>query len=670
MVKEKKAKEDNEMKKPKEKIEEKMIEEDIKEVIAEVGEEIKTEEATKTKHKPKKEDVEKEDADIDSVKDDSVKDDSVNDDSVKDVSKSENLNNGGSKNLWFYAIVMIGLVMIAFWVYTNYTEDAELDNSGELDNYNDLELSESARLEFYVMSQCPYGTIVEDSIIDVLDTMGGSLEFTIDYIANDLGDGKFNSLHGQPEVDENIRQLCAMKYNPDEYMDFIICQNKDIMNADKTFEKCADSAGLDYESINACFESGEGADLLSESIKRAEAREARGSPTIYLDGEAYDGKRDSDSFLKAVCAKVDHPACTGVPVCSDDVDCPSKQGKIPKCLNPGTEEAECSYVDSVKVYMVVLNDKECSTCDTTRIVEVTEQLFSGVEIEYVDINSESGKAVADMYEVEYLPAYILTKELEDTNTWQENLQVRGAFEKIGENYKLLDAATGATWHVDEEKREEQEELLSKYPDENLKVLGYDSDKPRLDYFVMAFCPYGNPADEAASELYNLFGDKVEIVPHYIISVSGGKIQSLHGEQEGNQGVRELCALEELGYEDFFKFTLRINKDCSYGNVDTCWESVAESVGVDIEAISDCESSRKLDIAEEQDAIIKKLLTLDQMGQLSMPRASPTFLINGATYEGRRDPESIKKALCALFESTPKECSTTISASSAASDGNC
>ena len=667
LAKEKKVKEDKKMKKP----EEKIIDEDIKEVVAEVTEEDNNEEANeeaaKTENKPKEKSVDKEHVDKEDVDTDSV-----DNDDVEHVPKSESLNNEGSKNLWFYAVVMIGLVMIAFWVYTNYTEDAELDNYSELDNYGDLELSESgsARLEFYVMSQCPYGTLVEDSIIDVLETMGDSLDFTIDYIASDLGDGKFSSLHGQPEVDENIRQLCAMKYNPDEYMDFIICQNKDIMNADKTFEKCADSAGLDYDSINACFESGEGADLLSESIKKAEAREARGSPTIYLDGEAYDGKRDSDSFLKAICVKVEHPACTGLPACSDDTDCPAKEGKIPKCLNPGTEEAECSYVDSVKVYMVVLNDKECDTCDTTRIVEVTKQLFSGVEIEYVDISSKDGKAVADMYDVEYLPAYILTKELEDTNTWQENLQVRGAFEKVGENYKLLDAATGATWAVDEEKRKEQEELLSNYPDENLKVLGYDSDKPRLDYFVMAFCPYGNPADEAASELYNLFGDKVEIVPHYIISVSGDKIQSLHGEQEGNQGVRELCALEELGYEDFFKFTLGINEDCSYGNVDTCWESVAESVGVDIEAISDCESSRKLDIANEQDAIIKKLLTLDRTGQLSMPRASPTFLINGETYSGGRDPESIKKTLCVLFESAPKECSTIISASSAASDGNC
>ena len=43
-------------------------------------------------------------------------------------------------------------------------------------------------------------------------------------------------------------------------------------------------------------------------------------------------------------------------------------------------------------------------------------------------------------------------------------------------------------------------MLKSYPEANLKALGYDSDKPRLDYFVMAFCPFGNPADQAASEL--------------------------------------------------------------------------------------------------------------------------------------------------------------------------
>ena len=583
--------------------------------------------------------------------------------------ESEELVDKVSNKFWIFMGLIIVLALIAFGV--KYYMGPDGPGQSGTDNMSLITGEGSVELEFYVMSQCPYGLQVEDSIAPVLKTMGENIKFTIDFIAQDMGEGKFKSLHGQPEVDENIRQLCAIKYNPDEYMDFIICQNKDINNAEKNFDDCADSAGLDTESVNACAEGEEGAGLLSESIERSQEREARGSPTIYLNGEEYQGKRDTESFQSAICNEIDHPACSEVSACSDDTDCSVKEGKIAKCLNPGTSEAECTYSEPVKVYMVVLNDKECQTCDTTRIIMVTEQLFPGVVIENVDISTEEGKAVADAYGLTYLPAYIFSSELEDTNTWQANSQIRGSFEKVGDNYKLMDAATGANHFIDEEKRKEQEEMLNNYPKQNLKVMGYDSDKPRVDYFVMAFCPYGNPADEAASELYKLFGAKVEIVPHYIISVSGDKIQSLHGEQEGNQGVRELCALEELGYEDFFKFTLEVNKMCNSGNADTCWESAAKRVGVDVEAIEDCESSRKLNMAMEQGDVISQLKTMSN-GQLVTPLASPTFLINGKTYDGSRDAESIKQALCAAFDKAPEECSEQVESAStaAASSGAC
>ena len=84
----------------------------------------------------------------------------------------------------------------------------------------------TVKVDFYVMSQCPYGTQVEDAIKPVLDKLGKAVDFSINFIATDLGGGKFSSLHGQGEVDENIRQLCAVKYYPNTYMDYIVCRNR------------------------------------------------------------------------------------------------------------------------------------------------------------------------------------------------------------------------------------------------------------------------------------------------------------------------------------------------------------------------------------------------------------------------------------------------------------
>lgn len=577
-----------------------------------------------------------------------------------------------SNKIWVIIgiIIILALAVFAF----NYYSGGDDNDNGETDNLaensNGLSGSEeSVQLEFYVMSQCPYGTQVENGIAPVLDEMGDSIDLQIDYIATDLGDGEFRSLHGQPEVDENIRQLCAMEYNPGKYMDYILCQNEDIMNAEDSWESCAEDTGLDVEVIRECAEGEEGAQLLVESLGRAQEKEARASPTIYLNGEPYEGGRDPASFKRAICNYVEDEACDDVQECTSEADCPQKEGKIASCRNSGTADAECVYTDTVEVGLVVLNDENCETCDTTRIITVTKQLFPGVVIEEVDVNSEAGQALVDKYDITYAPSYIFSSDLEDTNTWESNPQIRNSFEAAGKNYKLRDAATGATYFIDEEKRQEQEEQLEKYPETNLDALGYDSGKPRLDYFVMAFCPFGNPADEAASQLYGLFEDKIEVVPHYIVSVSGSQIQSLHGEQEGNQGIRELCVLEEYGYDEFFEFTLEANEQCSSSNADTCWEDVADSIGIDPEVIETCEEDNKLDMAQEQSDIIQSVQTLRQ-GQLVNPTASPTFLINGATHSGARDAETLKTALCAEFDEAPAECEDVITTTTSAPTGSC
>lgn len=59
---------------------------------------------------------------------------------------------------------------------------------------------EKVTLDFYVMSQCPYGTQVEDAIAPVIERFGPAVDFKVDYIARDLGNGRFQSLHGNTEV--------------------------------------------------------------------------------------------------------------------------------------------------------------------------------------------------------------------------------------------------------------------------------------------------------------------------------------------------------------------------------------------------------------------------------------------------------------------------------------
>lgn len=130
------------------------------------------------------------------------------------------------------------------------------------------------KLDLFVMSMCPYGTKALDAMAEVIKNFGDKITFNIHFIANKNADGTFQSLHGQTEVDENIRELCAVKYYPDnyKYMDYIWCRNKDINGDWKTCAK-------NFPKINTCFTGTEGKELLTENIKLANELQIGASPT-------------------------------------------------------------------------------------------------------------------------------------------------------------------------------------------------------------------------------------------------------------------------------------------------------------------------------------------------------------------------------------------------------
>jgi len=144
------------------------------------------------------------------------------------------------------------------------------------------------------MSQCPFGTIAETAINPVLDLLGDEFDFTLFFIANENPDGTFKSLHGQPEVDEDIRQLCAVKYYPDTYMDYISCINEDYKNL--PWESCS----KDMPKIKECFDD-EGKDLLSENIKEANKLGVGGSPTLIINDVTPQIARTPEAYKKAIC---------------------------------------------------------------------------------------------------------------------------------------------------------------------------------------------------------------------------------------------------------------------------------------------------------------------------------------------------------------------------------
>jgi hypothetical protein len=186
-----------------------------------------------------------------------------------------------------------------------------------------------------------------------------------------------------------------------------------------------------------------------------------------------------------------------------------------------------------------------------------------------------------------------------------------------------------------------------------------SEKPEVDLYVMSFCPFGNRAEDTMLPVYELLKDKVNWNVRYIVSVSGETVNSLHGQPEVDQNIREACVLKNYGMDALWSFMTDVNANC--GGDGSCWESVASASGVDTSVIESCVSEEGLDLMKaEADASSE-----------AGASGSPTLIINGVEstivyqYE---NSEAYKQEICSAFENAPEECSTQLSASTSASAG--
>ena len=171
----------------------------------------------------------------------------------------------------------------------------DVDHSREPMNLEELLTSRIARmgkptLELFVMSYCPYGVQAEEKIIPIIKEFGNKIDFKLQFIAQEKEEPSaqditpFVSLHGYPEVAENIRQLLIAREYPDRYLDYILCRGKKL---DKSWEDCAQKLGIDVAKIQALFDSPESEQLFRENITRAVELGIRASPTILVDGHQF-----------------------------------------------------------------------------------------------------------------------------------------------------------------------------------------------------------------------------------------------------------------------------------------------------------------------------------------------------------------------------------------------
>lgn len=469
-------------------------------------------------------------------------------------------------------------------------EDSKKSSQGTSARVATRSVEGAPKLELFVMSQCPYGVEVVDAAAAAHTMLGGAVNIDIGFIG-DGEPGNLQSMHGPSEVTGNLAQVCAIDIAPDRYLDLMTCQNENMREVATNWRDCAKKAGIDADDLASCVEGDRGQELLAAEFDLAKERGADGSPTIFLDGEPYQGGRKPRDFMKAVCAatKGDKPeACKNIP-------------------------------EPPRVTATFLSDKRCKECDLTGVEPKLKSMLGGLVATHVDYGTDEGKALYKKLVAaggsKTLPVILIGAEVEkDTEGYpglERFIRPAGEFREL-----MLGGEFDPTAEICDNAVDDDGNGKSDCGDPGCgATLGCRQAKPGvLDLFVMSQCPYGAKAMIAAHEFVEHMGDDVKLNVHFIGDEQGGKLVSMHGQPEVDEDIRERCAIEKYGSKNqFMKYLSCRSKD--YKNDE--WKPCAIESGMKPEVIQACFDGEGKALLGKSFAFAKEL----KFG------ASPTFLVN-------------------------------------------
>ncbi len=155
------------------------------------------------------------------------------------------------------------------------------------------------QVELFIMSQCPIAVKAMGAMKEVTSTFGSDISFKVHFIGEE-SDGKLASMHGQAEVDEDIRQLCALeKYPLGTALKYAWCRNQELNSPD--WPACTgDITGVDRDELESCF-NGEGKSLLARDFNVGRQLDISASPSWIVNGRHRFSGFDAKTITRNIC---------------------------------------------------------------------------------------------------------------------------------------------------------------------------------------------------------------------------------------------------------------------------------------------------------------------------------------------------------------------------------
>ncbi len=181
-----------------------------------------------------------------------------------------------------------------------------------------------------------------------------------------------------------------------------------------------------------------------------------------------------------------------------------------------------------------------------------------------------------------------------------------------------------------------------------------SDKPKVELFVMSYCPYGLQMEKAYLPAWELLKNKADISVKFVN-------YAMHGKKEIDENTRQYC----IGQNSSDKLIAYLKCFVAEDNFSKC----LTAVGLTDSKLAGCAAAtdkqyKLTEMFNDKSTWLSgryPVYGVDSvLNEKYGVQGSPTLVINGSQAEVGRTPEAVKQAICAAFNNPPAECQKTLS----------
>ena len=171
----------------------------------------------------------------------------------------------------------------------------------------EVEKSDVPDIKLFVMSYCPFGLQAEKALLPAWELLREKVKigvYFVDYI-----------MHEKKEIDENLRQYCIQKEEPEKFTAYLSCFVKK-----GDYQACLGETRIDREKLNSCQEGADKKFKISENYNNKNSwlsgrypkfeidselnkkYNVSGSPTLVINDQVVQlKKRSPEDFKKIIC---------------------------------------------------------------------------------------------------------------------------------------------------------------------------------------------------------------------------------------------------------------------------------------------------------------------------------------------------------------------------------